>query len=242
MKRFLFIIMPFTALLLSGCLYPQSNLAKNQVPNDQQLEMVQNAVDTYQEKKNGLLPIKTKDQDTPIFQKYPIEFSKLKEMNLLSDLPGTSFENGGHYQYVIIHPETDPTVKVLDLRTTEEVRSLQVKVKFYRDNNKYPPFGDFVAPGVYELDHEKIGMDEPPMVNSPYSDQKLPVYLDEQGRVYIDYRKDLYTYLREEEHSYEQGEDIRYLLTDHTPIVPAYSTTYTVENGEPVFSKAQPST
>lgn len=70
--------------------------------------MVQEAVDTYQERTDGLLPIKTKDQETPVFQKYPIEFSKLKEMNIIGELPGTSFENGGHYQYVIIHPETDP--------------------------------------------------------------------------------------------------------------------------------------
>lgn len=224
--------------LLTGCLYPQERLQKNQVPNDQQLNMVQDAVDTYQERTDGLLPIKTKDQDTPLFQKYPIEFSKLKEMNILGELPGTSFENGGHYQYVIIHPETDPTVKVLDLRTTEEVRSLQVKVKFYTDNNRYPPLGDFVSQGVYELDYEKIGMDEPPMVDSPYSDQRLPVYLDEQGQVYIDYRKDLYAYLRSEDHAYEAGEDIRFLLTDYTPIVPAYSTAYTVEEGEPVFLTA----
>ena len=242
MKRLLFFLLPLTALLLTGCLYPNNELQKNKVPNQQQLEMVQNAVDTYQEQKNGLLPIKTKGQDTPIFQKYPVEFGKLKQLNLIGELPGTAFENGGHYQYVIIHPDTDPTVKVLDLRTTEEVRSLQVKVKFYRDNNRYPPFGDFVAPGVYELDYEKLGMDEPPVVNSPYSEHKLPVHLNEQGQVFIDYRKDLYTYLREEEHNYEAGEDIRYLLTDYTPFVPAYSKTYTVEDGEPVFAREEPST
>ncbi|WP_226579353.1 hypothetical protein [Halobacillus litoralis] len=242
MNRLQFLLLPLLAVLLTGCLYPNERLQKNQVPNQQQLEMVQNAVDTYQEQKNGLLPIKTKEQSTPIFQKYPIEFSKLKELNLLGELPGTSFENGGHYQYVIIHPETDPTVKVLDLRTTEAVRSLQVKVKFYTENNSYPPLGDFIAPGVYELDHKKLGMDEQPMVDSPYSEHKLPVYLDEQGRVYIDYRKDLYTYLRENDHPYEAGEDIRYLLTDYTPFVPAYSTSYTVENGEPVFAEKKPST
>lgn len=116
-----------------------------------------------------------------------------------------------------------------------------MKVKFYKDNNRYPPLGDFVSKGVYELDYEKIGMDEPPMIDSPYSDQRLPVYLDEQGQVYIDYRKDLYAYLRSEDHAYKAGEDIRFLLTDHTPIVPAYSTAYTVEEGEPVFLHASPS-
>lgn len=241
MKRLLFTLLPLILLSLTGCMYPNSELQKNKIPNQQQLEMVQGAVDSYQEKKSGLLPIKTKAQDTPIFQKYPIEFGKLKQMNLMGDLPGTSFENGGYYQYVIIDPENDPTVKVLDLRTTEAVRSLQVKVKFYSENNQYPPLGDFIAQGVYELDHEKLGMEEPPLVDSPYSDQQLPVYLDEQGKVYIDYRKDLYTYLRNEDHQYETGEDIRYLLTDFTPFVPAYSKPYTVEDGEPVFMKEEPS-
>ncbi|WP_281975470.1 hypothetical protein [Halobacillus litoralis] len=241
MKRLLLFSMPLLAILLSGCLYPQSELQKNKVPNQAQLEMVQNAVDNYQNQKNGLLPIKTKPQDTPIFQKYPVEFGKLKELNLIGELPGTSFENGGHYQYVIINVETDPTVKVLDLRATEEVRSLQVKVKFYTENNKYPPLGEFIAPGVYKLDHEELGMDAPPMVDSPYSDQRLPFFLDEQGKVYIDFRKDLYTYLRNQEHSYGTGEDIRYLLTDHTPFVPAYSKPYTVQDGEPIFMSETPS-
>ena len=35
---------------LSGCLYPQGELAKNQVPNEIQLETVQSAVDKYRKK------------------------------------------------------------------------------------------------------------------------------------------------------------------------------------------------
>ncbi|WP_062513517.1 hypothetical protein [Halobacillus sp. KGW1] len=228
-------------LVLSGCLYPESRLEKNKIPNDAQLQMVQTAVDSFQEQSSGLLPIKTKDQETPVFQKYPIEFQKLKERNLIGELPGTSFENGGHYQYVLIHPETDPTVKVLDLRTTETVRSVQVKVTFYQESHRYPPFGDFVAKGVYEIDHEKLGLKEPPSVDSPYSEHTLPLYIDEQGKVFIDYRKDIYSFMRDEGADYKPGDDIRYLLTDHAPFVPAYSKPYTVEDGEPVFMNEQPS-
>jgi hypothetical protein len=153
MKWLKLLILSLLMIVLSGCLYPSSQLKKNQVPNQVQLDSVQNAVEQFQKDSGGLLPIKTKPQETPIFQKYQLDFSKLKERGLIGELPGTSFENGGHYQYVIIHPETNPTVKVLDLRTTEELRSLQIKVKFYQDSNRYPPLGDQIARGVYALDY-----------------------------------------------------------------------------------------
>ncbi|MFQ3542973.1 hypothetical protein Q7A53_02725 [Halobacillus rhizosphaerae] len=229
------LLIPLFTLLLSGCLYPQSQLQKNQTPNQIQLEQIQKAVDSFQDQTNGLLPIKTKPQDTPIFIKYPIDFSKLREKGLIGEAPGSSFENGGHYQYVIIKPETNPTVKVLDLRTSETLRALQVKIKFYKEKNKYPPFGSQVAKGVYKLNYEKLGLDHQPVVDSPYSDQSLPIYISDQGELLIDYRKDLYNYLRNKKNSYKNGDDIRYLLTDHSPLVPAYSPPYTLENGEPVF-------
>lgn len=235
MKWLKLISLLFIIFFLSGCLYPKAQLEKNQIPKQVQLETVQNAVEQYQEKQNGLLPIKTKPQDTPIFQKYQLDFSKLKQNALIGELPGTSFENGGYYQYVIIHPETNPTVKVLDLRNTETLRSIQVKVAFYEESHQYPPFGDQIARGVYELDYKKLGLQEEPMIDSPYSEQMLPVYLNARGEVLIDYRKDLFTYLKDQEHDYEPGEDIRYLLTDHAPFVPGYSEKYTVKNGEPIF-------
>lgn len=43
-------------VLMAGCLYPESEKAGNQVPGDSQVEMVQNAVDKYQEDSEGLLP------------------------------------------------------------------------------------------------------------------------------------------------------------------------------------------
>ena len=52
--------------LLSGCLYPEENLQQNQVPYEDQVESVQKAVLEYRNDNGGqLLPIKTKDQNTP---------------------------------------------------------------------------------------------------------------------------------------------------------------------------------
>src|SRR5699024_11964996 len=78
--------------LLTGCLYPESELSKNKEPNNSQLEKVQSAVDQYHEQTDGLLPIKTKDSDTPIFQKYLIDFQALKEQNIMTEIPGTRSE------------------------------------------------------------------------------------------------------------------------------------------------------
>ncbi len=236
MKRFYQIIMfVLTIVLLTGCLYPEEQLEKNQVPNDVQLETVQLAIDQYREANNGTLPIKNRDSDTPIFQKYPIDFKILKQYGHISSTPGNAFEEGGYYQYVLIDPETSPTVKVLDLRTIDKMREVYMDLELFRTEHIYPPFGQDIAPGIYELDYEKLGYDEPLYVDSPYSTHQLPIIMDSNGVLFVDYRKDVYDILRKEDHNYKDGDDIRYLLTDFYPIAPAYAYPLTIENGEPVF-------
>jgi len=221
--------------LLSVCLYPKNELAKNQVPNEAQLDMVQTAVLQYVEETNGLVPIKTKSNDVDIYEKYLVDFSLLKEHQLLSEIPGTAYENGGVYQYTLVTPEEDPRVKLIDLRMTEEIRSVNVKLDIYRSKNIYPPFGEQIAPNIYKLNYEKLGYKSEPYVVSPYSNQNLPLVIDTDGKIYIDYRIDLKQALEEFDHTYETGDDIRPILEDHYPFVPAYSLPYTIENNEPVF-------
>ncbi|WP_181348218.1 hypothetical protein [Thalassobacillus sp. CUG 92003] len=235
MKLMKIALMPLLLMALTGCLYPNDQLAKNKVPNQQQLETVQNAVEQYQEQTSNYLPIKTKPQDTPIFQKYLLDFSALKQQGLISEAPGTAFENGGHYQYVLINVEENPTVKVLDLRTSETIRSINTKIDVYKRENGYPPFGKEVASGIYELKYEKLGYDNPLTVESPYSQKNLPVLINDRQELVIDYRKDIYQFMEGNDHTYEKGDDLRYLLTDHSPFVPGYSPPYTIEDGEPVF-------
>ncbi|MCP8616708.1 hypothetical protein [Salirhabdus salicampi] len=231
------IIMMLTIMFtLTGCLYPQDRLEKNQVPNDIQLNSVQEAIDTYRERNNGWLPIKTRDKDTEIFLKYPIHFKDLKEQNIIPSTPGNAFEEGGPYQYVIIHPEDQPTVKLVDLRLANSLRQLATKLEFYRNKHLYPPFGDSVGPGIYEIHYEKLGLDQKPFVVSPFTGNNLPVLITTEGNLIIDYRIDLYDALQTYEHEYNNGDDIRYLLTDHKPFVPAYSVPYTVKDGEPIFA------
>jgi len=235
MHRRLLGLMFLTLLVLSGCLYPEDRLAKNQTPNQVQLESVQSAVDQYVEQHPMQLPIKTRGQDVPIFRKYPLDFERLKESRILTESPGNSFERGGVYQYIIINVEDDPTVKVIDLRTIQDVRDVSMRITAYRNEHRYPPFKKEVADGIYTINHELIGLQEPPSVESPYSGNPLPIVMDVDGHLYIDYRQDLYSALQNYEHDYKNGDDIRFLLAENSAVVPAYSLPFTVEDGEPIF-------
>ncbi len=216
-------------------MYPTSELDKNQVPNEVQLEMVQAAVEHYQEQTGGLLPIRTKSNDTPIFEKYLIDFTTLKESNSIADVPGNAYENGGVYQYAILNPETNPQVKLIDLRLTEAIRSVKIRVNAFRDKHIYPPFGERIDDGIFEIDYDKIGIDSPPLIDSPYSDVTLPLVMDANGEIYVDYRIDLNNALQTYEHTYQEGDDIRFILAENAPFLPAYSVPYTIKNDEPVF-------
>lgn len=235
-KKVFFLIL--IILLLSGCMYPKSELAQNQVPNEAQMEMVQSAVLQYQEQTNGLLPIKTKPAETPIFEKYLIDFSLLRERGILTEIPGSAFENGGYYQYVIITPEEDPRVRVIDLRATEALRQIVVKLDIYRSQNTYPPFGQELISGVHRVNEELLKLDSYPYVTSPFSQENLPIIMDTNGDLYIDYSIDLQKAINEFDHSFQPGDDIRMIIAENTPFVPAYSLPYTIdENGDVIFLK-----
>lgn len=225
--------------LLTGCLFPQDELAKNKVPHEDQLQIVQDAVDKYRVDSNGLLPIKTKADSTAIYEKYLIDFNILKDQNYISDIPGNAFENGGPYQYTIIDPEDDPKVKLIDLRLTDELRSINIKLDRYRSKNLYPPYGEKIDDDIYKLNYEKLGLKEEPTVKSPYTQVNLPIVINKDGELFIDYRIDLNNALNEYEHDYEPGDDIRHILALNTPFVPAYSLPYTIKDDEPVFLQTE---
>ncbi|EDL62825.1 LptM family lipoprotein [Bacillus sp. SG-1] len=225
------VLMVLTVSLLTGCLYPQEQLQKNQIPYEDQITAVQSSVEKYQSSTGGLLPIKTRDQDTPVYIKYPIDFSKLKGQ-FLSEVPGNAYENGGIFQYVLIDVEDNPTVKIFDLRIAEKIREINIRIR----SIGYPPFKESIADNVYTLDYSLIGYDEEPSVMSPYSNQNLPLLINGSGEIFVDYRIDLNKLLQENEYEFEKGEDIRPILTKDSAFVPAYSPPYTVnEENEPVF-------
>lgn len=222
-------------ILLSGCLYPEEERSRQQGANLEQLERVQNAVTQFQQN-TGVLPIATRDADTPIFRKYPVQFSQIVP-GYMSERPGNAFENGGSYHYVLVNVEEEPTVKIIDLNTSSRIQELEARVNAYRRENQYAPVEEVLEGEVLLLDHEELGYEEQPTVESPFHpNHLLPLLLTTQGDVIIDFSLDIQHYIDEYGmESYEEGEDLRWLLVDESPFVPAYSKPQALIDGEIVF-------
>ena len=231
-KTVLFFLLLAIPLFLSACMFPDSERAENQMPHEDQLISVQNAVNQYRNTSGGLLPIKTRDMEVDQFIKYPVDFSKIVPSNM-SEIPPNAFEAGGIFQYVLIDVEENPAVKLVDLRIAEAIRSVNVRKSA---NGGQAPISETIADNVYKFNHKVMGFDEEPTVVSPYSGRNLPMVITGKGDIFIDYSMDLYTALQEYEGELEEGQDIRFLLYENSPVVPAYSLPYTIdENNEPIF-------
>lgn len=230
-----FILVIIITIFLTGCMYPQEKLTQNQVPYEDQVLSVQNAVNQFQKDSGGLLPIKTKEAQTPIYQKYPIDFRKIVP-KYLPEAPGNSFENGGIFQYVLIDVETNPTVKLIDLRITEAIREIKLRI---RANGGYPPYKEKIGENVYSIDYTKLAYDEEPYVVSPFSNLNLPLIAGINGEIYVDYRIDLFRKLKEKNIELRAGDDILQILVKDSLFVPAYSLPYTIDENtnEPIFLK-----
>ncbi|MCM3566779.1 hypothetical protein [Neobacillus mesonae] len=230
--KMLALLFALTALLLSGCMFPKEELAQNQVPYKDQIQAVQQAVNDFKKDKGGILPIKTKEADTPIYQKYPIDFKKITPQ-YMAEPPGNAFESGGIFQYVLVDAETNPTVKLLDLRTAEAIRDINLRIK----TKGYPPFGKEISKNVYSIDFKKLGYQEPPYAISPFTNKNLTFVVTSKAEVFVDYRPDLFEVLKNTKREIKPGEDIRSILVDNSMFVPAYSLPYTIDpkTNEPIF-------
>ncbi len=224
------------ALLLSGCLYPGEQLQQNQIPYEDSVKDVEEAVDAFRNDNGNLLPIVTKDEDTDYYIKYTIDFKKIVP-RYLAEIPGNAYEEGGVYQYTLINEEDDPTVRLIDLRIAETIRSVKLRI----DAQGYPALAEEIGPGVYKLDYERMGFDEEPVVRSPFSGKNLHLIMSGKGEIYIDYTPDLYELLAEKEQEPPENIDIRPYLMENTMFVPAYSLPYSWDKKEnkPVFMSNQ---
>jgi hypothetical protein len=224
------------SLILTGCFYPNERRIENQVPSAEQVAMVQNAVNSYKEK-TGVLPIHTRDAETPLYEKYIVDFRELMNLRLLSSIPANSFEAGGTFRYVIINVETEPLVKLIDLRLAKTIGELQLRVNEYLKND-YLPVDRIIDESYYLLDYKKLNLKSPPQVPSPYSQTYLPIIANRLGQLGVDYRIDLFQTLEKMgDVKLEEGGDIRYILMENSLFAPAYSFPYDVKNGEPVLRK-----
>lgn len=236
MNKRLIVLAAAFSVILSGCMFPSQERAGNEIAYEEQIESVQSAVDQYQESTGGLLPIKTVDNDTPIYRKYQIDFSMLKP-RYMAELPGNAFENGGVFQYTLLNVEEDPTVYVFDLRVAETIRTIQIRVQA----NRGIPFKEQVGDNMYSIDYAKLGFDEDPTAVSPYTGNELPFVAGGDGTIYLDYVTDLYQLTQERDlSSYENEEDLRSILLEDSRVVPAYSVPYFVgEDGEIEYGREE---
>ncbi len=232
MKKILLLSM---ILILTGCLYPDEKRVENQVPFEEQINLVEQAVVQYR-LENQVLPVRYSEKETNSFQQYLIEFHKLVP-RYIQNAPGNSFENGGVYQYVLVNVEEDPKVKLIDLTITRRIQDFQRTVNEYRRKNRFAPVEEVVSTNVFLLDHEKLNLEEAPTVNSPFHpDHRLPLLMDGNGTVIVDYTLDLNYALNKFEHQLQPGDDIRSILVEYFFFVPQNSVPYTLEDGKVVFA------
>ncbi|SDY86671.1 hypothetical protein SAMN05421736_10429 [Evansella caseinilytica] len=222
------------SLLVTGCLYPDERRVENQVPYPDQLQAVENAVIQYRID-NGALPVKITEEDTLIFQKYPVDFGKLVP-KYLQQAPGNSFENGGTYQYVLIDVEEMPEVKLIDLTIMKEIQELQRRILSYRREHDYAPVAEVVGDELLKLDYELLNYEEEPSIKSPFHPtHHLPLLMQPDGEIIIDYSLDIQYYLEEYDNDIATGDDLRWLLVEHSPFVPVHSRPQTIEGEAIIF-------
>jgi hypothetical protein len=232
--RFLSISVIITTMLsLTGCLYPNDQRSGSNVSARESVLTVQDAVDRYKEQ-TELLPIQNAKESIPLYEKYKVDFGKLKRMDFISQVPSAAFESGGSYQFLIIDEETKPVVKLLDLVVFQAVANVQDKVYQYRINhNNQNPAGEEMYPGFKSVDFGKLGTSSVDIV-SMYSHQSLNLLLNEQGQVFIDYGIDMATAVKKLEAEPKENEDLRRVLIEASYFVPVRSPVYHWVNGEPL--------
>jgi len=230
-----FILLAFMAILLSGCMYPNERKAENQMPIDQQVALVQEAIDRYREE-TSVLPIATKEAETPIYEKYVIDFSKLIPQ-YIPYIPGAAFEQGGSFLFVLTNVETQPTVRLLDLKLIHEVGDIQSRVNYYHEKNKSLPVAGVVRPGYFQIDFKRIGVkEEKGSIQSPVTGDALPVIMSVTGQVGIDYQTDLEKISQSTRDLPAPKGDIRDLIPEHSLYVPVKSFPYTYEDEKIVLA------
>ncbi|MCI3920276.1 hypothetical protein MO973_08520 [Paenibacillus sp. TRM 82003] len=223
--------------LLTGCMYrgeierQQSNPAFVR----EEIARVDAAVERYYEAR-GVYPIKNSDEATPVYEKYTLDLNRLVQSGMLSSIPANAFDAGGRYYYLLIHPETDPVVMLLDLTWVQDTAELQKAVRAYAAaSGGSLPVGTETAPGFYALDYDALKR-KPLRLQSPYSNQYLPLLLHRSGDLLIDYSLDLVEASKEAGVAVSEGEDARELLVAASPLAPFRSYPYVWTNGEPVLT------
>jgi hypothetical protein len=233
-KYFVLLMLP---ILLSGCVYGNEIKQQNAPATGEFISVVQGAVDQYI-KRNGVPPIQNKEEDTPIYEKYLVDFTKLRNYNMISTVPTNAFENGGTAIYVLVNVETKPEVKLMDLPSYQQMLELQRQVNLYIKKTGKLPKGEAVAEHFYRLDVDKLSSKISQM-KSPYSGQMLEIVIHDSGRIAIDYTPDLLKAINKSglQPTDDPKLDLRSVLVEQAYFVPAWSYPYHWKDNQPTLAE-----
>lgn len=222
----------FVLFTLSGCLYPKDQLKQNQVAPKEAVRNVQAAVDQYKSE-TAMLPIKNATADTPVYEKFYVDFAKLQRTGYLSDIPSSAFENGGNYYFLVIDEETSPRIKLLDIVSFQKINDIQSWVTAYIQNKGELPKGEQMYPGFYQIDYKSLNRTAP-AIRSVFSGQTIQAIVDENGVVYSDYGIDIMQFIQKSgKTDFDARLDLRTLLVDGSDFVPVKAPPYRWVDNEP---------
>lgn len=232
-KLKLSITVTLIALLLSGCLYPQTDSSSSTIVSKESMRNVQAAVDQYMNDKS-ILPIHNSDSNVDRYEKFRVNFDMLKQEGYVEVLPSSSFEGGGNYYFLILNEDTQPTVKAQSIYLIQKIIDVQRQVDAYRDKNGVLPAADQVYEGFYAIDYEALDI-KAPQLHSIYSGSISELLLGESGTVYINYASDIYQMMMQHpDYELTDENDLRELLAMYSDYVPVKSAKYKLQNDEPV--------
>lgn len=235
MVRLILFVMLLVSLT-SGCMYKNQIVQESPIQVKESMVLVQQAINDFHDK-TGVLPIKTKPMDTPIFEKYVIDFNQLMRGGYLGNIPTTAYEKGGTFVYVFVDVETKPTVKLFDLVAVQDIGEIQQLVNVYKQARGELPIDIDLDNGYYSIDYQLLKTDAK-QIKSRYSSQFLGLMMDEDGTVSIDYApeimKQMQTLTANGKKDAMNTKDLRTLLVDHSFFVPVLSVPYELKNNEPI--------
>jgi hypothetical protein len=236
MKRWLTVgMLIWIAIILSGCLYPKDQLKKNQISTGEYLILVQNAVENYKQR-TGVIPIKNSTEQTPIYEKYVVDFKKLLDYNVISQIPADAYESGGTNYYVIVEPEGELKVKLMDLITANKVADIQRKIDSYVAAGNKVPLGEQIKPDFYSIDFKSLGL-KSEQVRSVYSDMYLAIVIHESGQALVDYAPEVMNAIRMKNITEPDANmDLRSYLVEQSNYIPVESYPYYWIDDEPVMT------
>ncbi|WP_342192801.1 DUF3939 domain-containing protein [Paenibacillus uliginis] len=220
-------------MLMTGCMYSDKNEQERQVSYRESVKRVQSAVDDFY-KEQSILPILTAGEEVPRYEKYRVDFEKLKNMGYMDEIPSTAFEKGGSGYFLIINEEKEPTVKVMDLNIAQKVNDIQMSVnRFKTANNGKLPAGAELYPGFTTVDLLKTDVKNMKL-KSIYSGQEVTFMMDSKGTVYVDYAFDIMQAIQKEDAEPKVDEDLRVYLEQASYYVPVKSVPYFWKDKQPV--------